>query len=650
MSINILIQKANKFFMEKKVFEGLQILKDIWIKYPKNTRLIDEVNRTSNKYKKSIIPTFSNKEIEAFFNRHRDGKTSFVIEKLVEKFKKTPDDILLISLIGTFYGLNKDYDKAISFQKAAIQKAPFEHSFYINLSETLKKVDKNKDALSILYFAKILSLNDKTIDFELAKLNTDIKNYIEADLIYTNLIRQKNVNKNIVYSYCLNLIKLKKENKAISLIVKFQSDNNINDDTLMSLLGFAYFKLNKFELAKNNFLKAINLNNKNDNAYTNLGNCYQELGLTNKAENCHNKSLKINPNNKMALNNLAALNFYKGDVNNAEKLYTLSINFNLKNYEAKYSLAQCQLGKFNYKEGWLNFNFRWLSNNFNSTIFKSNLPKFTIISENNNLLLWSEQGIGDQILFIRFLKDLEPIVNNLYIEIDKRLHTIIKRLYPNINFYNKSIDLNDININSQLPLGDLGSFFVQDKSYFLEKKKSYITSDLIKNKELQNKLNTKDQLICGISWISKNKNIGADKSLTLELLKPILSISNIAFLDLQYNDTYNERENFYNDNGIKIHKIKEVDNFNDLNALTSLIDICDFVITVSNTNAHLSGALGKETFLLLPKGKGKLWYWTAEDKKSMWYKSIQIVEQNIPGSWDNVIIEISNIIKGKLSE
>ena len=138
-------------------------------------------------------------------------------------------------------------------------------------------------------------------------------------------------------------------------------------------------------------------------------------------------------------------------------------------------MGQCQLAKSNYKEGWSNFDFRWLSNDFNSPVFKSNLPKFIIKSERKNLLLWKEQGIGDQILFIRFLKDLIPINNNLYIEIDKRLHPIVKRLYPNINFYNKFNRFYDININSQLPLGDLGSFFVQDHSYFLKNNKSYIT-------------------------------------------------------------------------------------------------------------------------------------------------------------------------------
>ena len=91
---------------------------------------------------------------------------------------------MIISLLGTFYSLEKNYDKAIYFQKKAIEKAPFELSFYQNLAITLQQQDKNIDALSMLYFAKILSLNNKSIDFEIAKLYTLIKNYKASDFIF----------------------------------------------------------------------------------------------------------------------------------------------------------------------------------------------------------------------------------------------------------------------------------------------------------------------------------------------------------------------------------------------------------------------------------------------------------------------------------
>jgi ADP-heptose:LPS heptosyltransferase len=133
--------------------------------------------------------------------------------------------------------------------------------------------------------------------------------------------------------------------------------------------------------------------------------------------------------------------------------------------------------------------------------------------------------------------------------------------------------------------------------------------------------------------------------LTLEALKPILSNPNLYFIDLQYNDTSKERENFYKDNDIKINKIEEIDNFKDIDDITSLIDICDFIITVSNSNAHISGALGKKTFLLLPKGKGRLWYWSSKKNKSIWYPSIKIIEQEEPGSWDGAIKKLNKLIK-----
>ena len=133
------------------------------------------------------------------------------------------------------------------------------------------------------------------------------------------------------------------------------------------------------------------------------------------------------------------------------------------------------------------------------------------------------------------------------------------------------------------------------------------------------------------------------------MLKPILSIKNIEFIDLQYNDTSIERDKFYKESGIKITKIDAVDNFNDLNGITSLIDICDFVITVSNTNAHISGAIGKTTYLLLPKGKGKLWYWSSKKNRSIWYNSIRVIEQKTVDIWDDPINKLKKIIEEQIN-
>jgi ADP-heptose:LPS heptosyltransferase len=157
-------------------------------------------------------------------------------------------------------------------------------------------------------------------------------------------------------------------------------------------------------------------------------------------------------------------------------------------------------------------------------------------------------------------------------------------------------------------------------------------------------------LICGLSWVSKNDDIGFNKSITLEILKPILILQDIVFIDLQYNDTKEERSNFLNKYGVEIKKLDTIDNFNDLNGITSLINLCDIIITVSNTNAHIAGALGKETYLLLPKGKGRLWYWSTKKNKSLWYKSIIVLQQKILGKWDNPIQTLRELLRRKVNE
>ena len=57
---------------------------------------------------------------------------------------------------------------------------------------------------------------------------------------------------------------------------------------------------------------------------------------------------------------------------------------------------------------------------------------------------------------------------------------------------------------------------------------------------------------------------------------------------------------------LRFIKLEEIDNFNDIDGLASLIDACDFVVSVSNTTVHIAGAIGKKTYLMLPQGKGKI--------------------------------------------
>ena len=646
MSVNNLFEKSNKFFQRQNYIAGLKVYVDIWLRYPKNMRLDEEIDKKIKNIKVAILPTISSKEIENLFELASIGQTSKVIKILNTRLETNPNDILSISLVGTFYGLNEDFDEAIKFQKLAIEKAPFEIAFYINLFESLNRINKFEESLFILHFAKVLSLKDTSIDHKIAKTHTNLKNYSKANLIYIELIEKDNVSNEIIYSYCNNLIKLKKEKEAILVLKEYEIKNPKNEEFKI-LIGLAHFKDQQFDLAKSFFLKVIKLNKHNEDAYTMIGDCYEKLGELAQAKNYYDQSLRINPNNIDTINNIAAWYFINGDIKKAEKFYSLAISKNKNNIDARYYLSQCQLAQSNYSLGWLNFEYRWLANEYDTIKLKINLPKFELNTGKKNLLLWGEQGVGDQILFMRFLKDVAIHVENLYVKIDTRLHPILLRSFPTVKFFN---DDTNINLDCHLPFGDLPSLFVSDNSYFSKNQNHYINSDFNNTKNMKSNYKTKDKFLCGISWISKTGNIGISKSITLETLKPVLELENVEFIDLQYSDTTVERKRFFSENNIRIRKIDNIDNFNDLNGVCSLIDICDFVITISNTNAHIAGALGKKTFLLLPRGKGRLWYWTIKNKKSIWYPTIEIIEQKKVGIWKSVIEELRRKVKENLVE
>jgi len=89
----------------------------------------------------------------------------------------------------------------------------------------------------------------------------------------------------------------------------------------------------------------------------------------------------------------------------------------------------------------------------------------------------------------------------------------------------------------------------------------------------------------------------------------------------------------------------EIDNFNNIDGLDSLIDACDYVVTTSNVTAHIAGALGKKTYLLIPCSEGKIWYWGESENISLWYPSVEIYRNFNSNSWEKPIADLSERLR-----
>jgi ADP-heptose:LPS heptosyltransferase len=201
-----------------------------------------------------------------------------------------------------------------------------------------------------------------------------------------------------------------------------------------------------------------------------------------------------------------------------------------------------------------------------------------------------------------------------------------------------------MNFDSHLAIGSLGKFLRKTGKSFENQSKKFLYSNEKRKNELKKFFSPTKKLLFGIAWKSKNEKIGHFKSINLDEYIPLLKLPNIDFVNLQYGDTKDEINQIEKKYKIKIHNIDELDKFHDLDGLFSLVDLCDYVITSSNVTAHIAGALGKKTFLIIPNLYGAAWYWH-DDNFVGWYPSVRIFRQSAQGCWNVPIQNICEEIK-----
>jgi len=468
---------------------------------------------------------------------------------------------------------------------------------------------------------------------------------------YDNSIQyfKKSINLNPKFAEAYNNMgySLRSKGNLDLAIVNHRKALTLKDNFVDALvnLGFCLSQKKEFDLALLALQKALHINPKSEDIYFNIGTILIEKNDYEKALYIFKILLKTNPKNFNALNNLGNIFKFQDKIDNALTYYKKAIELNKNDIGLLWNYSYCSLYKYDFKNGWLNYHLRWQMNNIQAPHLKYNKRIWDGASD-GIILVYLEQGIGDQVLFSRCLNYFDNKKNKVFFLIQNKLLKLFSLSFPKIKFINK---IGNLNFDYVIALADIPKFSIKTISNLQNISFPYLKVERNLSKNIKLRI-SKEKTICGLSWISTSALIGKNKSINLELLKTIILIPNIVFVDLQYTDTSEERRVFFEKYGIKILKLNDIDNFNNITKLCSLIEACDFVITISNSIAHLSGALGKKTFLMLSKGKGKFWYWSTVNNTCYWYPSIEVIEQDIPGNWDRAVTELSSIIKGKVSE
>ena len=428
----------------------------------------------------------------------------------------------------------------------------------------------------------------------------------------------------------------------LNLSIKIQ-----NTKEKILLLGNLYKESGNFEKAQIHFENIINSYTDNFEGKIALANLEIDKGNIEKADNLlQNLLLMPSISSELLLRikiDLGKILMAKGEYSKAINEY---LNIGVSNPNIAYNLALCHLFLQEYELGWNYHEERIKLNTFGklrSRYFNFKQPTWDTNRPKKNLLIWGEQGIGDVILQSQFIEMLKNDFSNLTLAVEEKLIFFFKKIYPDIEIIN--IDEIDqySNYDFHLPTGSLGKHFqkIFDVSKLNSKPKYNFIDERVPQK--------KNKLRCGLSWQSTNKLFGHKKSIQLNQLNEILRNDEIEFVNLQFSYDKNEVENMEKKLKKEIFTNHEIDCYSDIKGVAALINSCDLVITISNSNAHIAGKLGINTFLLLPFSDGKLWYWgTNDDKQIPWYPAITPIRCKNQNDWDHSISTLNEELQKML--
>lgn len=258
------------------------------------------------------------------------------------------------------------------------------------------------------------------------------------------------------------------------------------------------------------------------------------------------------------------------------------------------------------------------------------------------LRIWSEQGIGDQILYASMLADALARTPSVHVECEARLEPLLRRSLPGLATIGSAPCRRG---GAQIAMAGLGALLRPDFASF-GSGEAFLKADPQARARIRARYEALagGRPIVGIAWRSKNLSIGEYKSSRLADWGRILTAVPAFFVNLQYGDCAEEIAAAQAAFGVAIHQDAEVDQLADMDGFAAQIAALDQVVATSQTAVHLAGALGVPVFLMLTRARGLLWYWFLDREDSPWYRSARLFRQSGKGAWDDVFARVGGAL------
>lgn len=361
------------------------------------------------------------------------------------------------------------------------------------------------------------------------------------------------------------------------------------------------------------------------------------------------RALVLAPAHAQALGNRAEALHHLGRHDQALDALATAERAGARSPQARLNHAVTLLSLEHWGDGWAHYEAR-LDPSIPDHIRRSHrLPRWTGDLAGSPTAVLAEQGIGEQILFLRFLPAIAARTPVAALELDAKLHPLVLRSYPALPLVparrfrdsrGPVADEREIRACGAVAAVEIGSLphALGGLSPADAQAAPFLAADHARAAELRDALAVPPgTMLVGVCWRSKNIAFGGFKSSRLADWAPILRVPGILFVNLQYGDVTAEIAAAEAVSGARVADTG-VDLFGDLDGAAALVAALDLVITTGSTTAQLAGALGVPTWVLLSRGPALMWYW-GHGPGTPWYPAMRLFRQRLPGDWSAPVAE-----------
>jgi Tfp pilus assembly protein PilF len=409
----------------------------------------------------------------------------------------------------------------------------------------------------------------------------------------------------------------------------------------LHLLGMIAYQNNRTEDAVELIRRAIAINGNAASYHSNLGNVLQSLRKLAEAGACYQRALVLRPDLAEVWVNLGNIFKAQRDVASSLTCYRRALALNPELAEAAAGESMALLLNGDFADGWVHFDRRWQTKDFNTPMRDYSQPLWNGERlASGRLLIWGEQGIGDEIMFAGLMPDAMGTGNRCVLDCDARLKPLFARSFPSVEVVSGFDPEShpELEISAHLPAGSLPRLFRSTTGAFGSTTSPYLVADPAERERFRARYYDGRKL-AGIAWYTKNKATGISRGIELAMLAPLFAQPGIQWISLQYGvrDAL-EMEVA----GTPVVVDRTVDQFTDIDRFAAQIAGMDLVITIDNSTAHLAGALGVPAWVLLPFAPD--WRWMLDRADSPWYPTMRLFRQATPGDWQGVVRSVQSAL------